>query len=108
MVALEARQLVWRHDAAAGGSPGAPDFLNGAAFELTDGMRQALDMLWERSVECGQPFAQVDVSLCEDAATVAVRAYFRNGSDTSVYFEQPSDFDASACRRAFGAHLHVE
>jgi hypothetical protein len=108
MVALEARQLVWRHDAAAAvGSPGAPDYCQGAAFELTDGMRGALDTLWQRSVECGQPFAQVDITLCEDDTTIAVRGYLRNGRDFSVYFDQPPDFDAFACRRAFEVHLNV-
>ena len=70
-------------------------------------MRVALNTLWERSIECGQPFAQVDVHPCEGGA-VAVTAYFRDGRDTSVDFEEPQSFDALACRRAFGAHLNVE
>jgi hypothetical protein len=107
LVALEARQLVWRHDAAAGGKPGSPDYCQGPAFELTDDMRDALDKLWARSVQSGQPFAQVDVSLCEDDTTVAVRAYLRNGADVSVYFDQPPNFDALACRSAFETHLNV-
>jgi hypothetical protein len=106
LVALEARQLVWRHDAAAG-KPGAPDFWQAPTFELTDQMRRALDALWARSVEYGQPFAQVDINPCEDDTTVAVRAYLRNGSDITVYFDQPPDFDAFGCRRAFEAHLNV-
>jgi hypothetical protein len=108
LVALEARQLVWRHEVAAGGSPGAPDYQQGApAFDLTDQMRGALETLWQRSVQSGQPIAQVDVSLCEDDTTVAVRGYLRNGADVSVYFDMPADFDALACRRAFEAHLNV-
>jgi hypothetical protein len=106
LTALEARQLVWRHDAA--GSPGAPDSWNGAPpFELTDGMRAALDTLWQRSVDYGQPFAHVEVINCEDK-TILVQAYFKDGTDTSAHFDQPENFDAFACRRAMEAHLNVQ
>jgi hypothetical protein len=56
-------------------------------------------------VDYGQPFAQVDVNLCEDGETVAVRGYFRDGNDAEVSFEKPQDFDWQACRRAFEVHL---
>jgi hypothetical protein len=105
LIAVEARQLAWRHATGAGGSPGSPDCWPGPAFELTDDMRAALDTLWQRSVEYGQPFAQVDIALYEDAVTVAARAWFRDGRETSVDFPKPADFDAIACRRAFEAHL---
>jgi hypothetical protein len=106
LVALEARQLAWRHNAA--GNPGAPDCLPTAApIELTQEMRQALDQLWERRVKRGVAFDQVAVALCEDEATVAVTAYFVDGLDAYVYFPAPPEFDALKCCRAFEAHLHV-
>jgi hypothetical protein len=109
MLALEARQLAWRHDSAASGSPETGASWTGpVAFELTDGMRAALDVLWERSVEYGQPFVQVAVNPCEDGETILVCAYFKDGNDTSVDFEKPKDFDWLACRRALEAHLNVQ
>jgi hypothetical protein len=109
LTALEARQLAWRHDAAASGSPETGASWTGpVAFELTDGMRGALDTLWQRRVAYGQPFSQVDVSLCEDGTTVAVRGYFRDGNDAEVSFEKPQNFDWLRCRRAFGDYLNVD
>jgi hypothetical protein len=108
LIALEARQLAWRHDAAASGSPETGASWTGpVAFDLTDDMRGALDALYQRSVDYGQPFSQVDVNLCEDGKTVAVRAYFQDGNDTSVDFAKPQDFDWHACRRSFGDYLNV-
>jgi hypothetical protein len=109
MIALEVRQLRWRADTAASGSPVTGASWTGpVAFDLTDDMRGALDTLWQRSVDYGQPFVQVDVHPYEDGTTVAVRAYFKDGNDTSVDFEKPKDFDWLACRRALEAHLNVQ
>jgi hypothetical protein len=94
LIAVEARQIVWRHDAAA--RPGAGDC--GVDPMPSSGVLRACADLAKLVAERGQAVDQVDV-YTEDRETCA-RAFLSDGSDVSVAFSTPPDFRARALRRA--------
>jgi hypothetical protein len=104
LLAMEARQLAWRYNAA--GNPGAGDCWNGEAFEWTTSMQRALDAL--QSAKRNQLFTQVVISLCDDDKAAIATAFCSNGTSAAAWFDKPHNFDALVCRNAFEAHLNVE
>jgi hypothetical protein len=101
LIAMEARQIAWRHDAAA--RPGAGDCA--VASIPSSGVLRACADLAKLVAERGQAVEQVDV-YTEDRETCA-RAYLLDGSDVCVSFETPQDFRARDLRRALAESFHV-
>jgi hypothetical protein len=106
MLALEARQIVWRADAAS--RAGAPDSAEDALADLvssTHGMMAAIAKLRE---QCnGRRPEQIDVFVEE--GVVFANAFFGDDDDVSVNFPQPVlGFRRDDCRKLFEEALHVE
>jgi hypothetical protein len=106
MLALEARQLVWRQDAAsrAGAPDSAPDTLSGLISASHD-MMEAIAKLRE---QCrGARPDQIDVFV--EGGVVFANAFLEDGTDVSVDFPQPPlGFRRADCKRLFEEALHVE
>jgi hypothetical protein len=106
MLALEARQILWRCVAA--GNPGAPDSLNSNLADLapTPAMLEAIVDLRTRCAECGERPEQIDIHT-EDGVACA-NAWFPDGSEESVVFELPRPVRIRDARRIFEEALGVE
>jgi hypothetical protein len=107
MLALEARQLVWRQDAAsrAGAPDSAPDAV-GDLMSSSHAMLEAISTLRAQCAErCRRP-EQVDVFV--ERGVVFARAYFDDDDDVEeVTFDQPWGFRRSTARELFEEALNV-
>jgi hypothetical protein len=109
MLALEARQLAWRHDAAskAGAPDSAPEDTLASIMSSTHDMMAAIAELREKCR--GRRLDQIDIYV-EEGVVNAV-AYLDEGPDTTVCvtFDQPVlGFRRSDCKKLFEEALHVE
>jgi hypothetical protein len=101
VIALEARQLVWRHDAAS--RPDAGDCVVDPI--PSPAVLSAVANLATLVAERGQAVEQVDV-YTEDSETCA-RAFLSDGSDVCVSFATPQNFRARDLRRVLAESFHA-
>jgi hypothetical protein len=106
MVALEARQLAWRHDAAS--KAGKPDSVSDTLADLVSSSHDMMAAISELREKCrGKRPEQIDVHVEE--GTVFAHAWFEDQTDVTVDFPQPVfGFRRSDCKKLFEEALHVE
>jgi hypothetical protein len=106
LLALEARQLAWRLDAA--NRAGAPDSVSDTLADIVSSSHDIMKAIAELRGKCrGSRPEQIDVHVEE--GTVHCTAWFEDQTDVSVDFPQPVlGFRRSDCKKLFEEALHVE
>jgi hypothetical protein len=108
MLALEARQLAWRHDAAskAGKPDSGPDPL-ADFFKTSHEMMEAIQEMRAQCDKLGQRPEQIDVFV--EHGTVFAKAFFEDiDHSIDVSFKQPWGFRCRDAKKLFEEALHVE
>jgi hypothetical protein len=108
MLALEARQIAWRADAAskAGSPDSGPDHVNDL-MKASHGMMDAIKELRAECDKLGKRPEQIQVFV--ERGIVFARAYFEDlANDVDVSFEQPWGFRCRDAKKLFEEALHVE
>jgi hypothetical protein len=99
LIAIEARQIAWRHDAAS--RAGAPDSVP-AELEQFLPTSEMLEALAELRAQCdarGEKPDQVDVGT-EDGQSYAT-AWFVDGEQATATFKKPANFRANDAKKLF-------
>jgi hypothetical protein len=108
MLALEARQIPWRADAAS--KAGAPDSAPDRVGNLMKSSHEMMDAIKELRAQCdklGQRPEQIQVFV--ENGIVFAKAFFEDlANDAEVSFEQPWGFRCRDAKKLIEEALHVE